>query len=68
MVKDFKPYSDLWLTTNKWFENIHHWMNDEWEKLDADYCEKFMEEAYKTTAMVNKFFNDKDLAPILKIG
>ena len=68
MNKEFKPYSDLWLTTNKWFENIKHWQTDEWDKLDADYCEKFMEEAYKTTALVNKFFTDKDIQPILKIG
>lgn len=38
MQKDFLPYSNLWLTTNKWFSNINHWMNDPFDTIDADHC------------------------------
>jgi hypothetical protein len=36
MVKDFQPYSILWMTTTNWFKNSVHWLNDEWETIDAD--------------------------------
>lgn len=43
-------------------------MNDDWESLDAEECEKFVEDAFKTMAQVNRFFKEKDIPPILKIG
>ena len=30
MVKEFTPYSNLWITSHNWFTNIEHWMNGEW--------------------------------------
>ena len=68
MIKDFTPYSNLWLTTTQWFKNISHWMSDDWETLDAEEGERFVEEAFKTMATVNRFFKDKDLPLISKIG
>jgi len=35
MVKDFQPYSNLWLTTRLWHKSHSSWLNDAWEKLDA---------------------------------
>lgn len=35
MVKEFTPYSNLWITAHQWFENIEKWTNGEWESLDA---------------------------------
>lgn len=35
MVKEFTPYSNLWVTAYNWFNNITKWMNGEWETLDA---------------------------------
>lgn len=35
MVKEFTPYSNLWITSHNWFENIQNWINGEWETLDA---------------------------------
>ena len=42
MVKQFTPYSNLWVTANKWFKNIDEWMNGDWETLDAVSAEKFI--------------------------
>ena len=30
MVKEFTPYSNLWINGHNWFENIEKWMNGEW--------------------------------------
>lgn len=43
-------------------------MEGAWEELDAPACEKFVEEAFKTFNSVNKFFRDKALDNVLKIG
>lgn len=68
MNKDFLPYSNLWTTATSWFKNSVHWLNDPWETLDADACEKFVEESVKTMAQVTRFFKDKDIPAITKIG
>lgn len=68
MIKEFQPYSNLWLTATGWFKNIVSWMNDEWETLDAESAEKFVEDAIKTLAISNRFFKERDILPILKIG
>lgn len=48
MVRDFTPYSNLWLTANKWFTDSVKWLNGEWETLDAVEAEKFVEEGVRT--------------------
>jgi dynein heavy chain len=30
MVKEFTPYSNLWITGHNWFTNIQKWMHGEW--------------------------------------
>lgn len=35
MVKDFMPFSNLWLTSTNWFKNKQLWLYDDWDKLDA---------------------------------
>lgn len=42
MVKEFTPYSNLWVTGHNWFENIQKWMHGDWETLDAPAAEKFV--------------------------
>lgn len=48
MSRDFQPYSNLWLTANKWFTDQVGWLNGEWETVDAVSAEKFVEESVKT--------------------
>jgi len=68
MAKEFLPFSNLWLTTTNWFKNIVSWQHDEWNKLDALGAEKFVEEGLRTLGGVIRFFRDKELGPVLKIG
>ena len=68
MIKEFTPYSNLWLTATGWFKNIVSWLNDDLETINADHAEKFVEDAIKTLAVSNRFFKERDIIPILKIG
>ena len=68
MIKEFTPYSNLWVTANKWFTNIEVWMNGEWESLDAVAAEKFIEESVRIIGSVIRFFRERDIEPILKIA
>jgi dynein heavy chain, axonemal len=43
MVKEFTPYSNLWVTAHNWFVNIETWMHGDWETLDAPAAEKFVD-------------------------
>jgi dynein heavy chain len=39
MIKEFKPYSDLWLTTRTWYTRHQAWTEGEWEDLDPEELE-----------------------------
>jgi len=47
MAKDFLPYSNLWLTTRQWFKSHHSWLNDAWEKLNANDLDQTFENCNK---------------------
>lgn len=68
MVKEFTPYSNLWITAHNWFANIQKWMHGDWETLDAPAAEKFVEESVRILASVNRFFKERDIEAILKIA
>jgi len=69
MQKDFIPYSNLWLTADKWFKHHKSWLNDEWATLDAVEAEKFVDEATRTLSGVIRYFRDtKKIPAILKIA
>lgn len=61
MVKEFTPYSNLWITAHQWFENIEKWLNGEWEGLDAPAAQKFMEESVRVLGGTIRFFKDRDI-------
>ena len=68
MSKDFLPYSNLWITANKWFKYIQEWLNCEWEQLNAPEAEKFVEEAVRNLGSSIRFFRDRNITGVLKIG
>jgi len=68
MQKEFTPYSNLWLTADGWFKNIEDWLNCDWENLDAEAAERWVEDAVRTMGSVMRFFREKDIKPILKIA
>lgn len=67
-MKDFKPFSDLWLTIDKWYDRHEHWMTDEWEMLDGREIEDTVENSVKTISGVYRIFNskeDKSMMPVV---
>jgi dynein heavy chain len=68
IIKEFTPYSNLWITSTKWFKNIEVWKYGSWETLDAEGCEKFMEDAVRMFNVVSRFFKDRDIPQIFKIA
>ncbi|KAL7709319.1 dynein heavy chain cytosolic putative [Lotmaria passim] len=63
--KEFKPYSDLWLTTYTWQESYRRWHSDAFTTLDAAEIEATVASASKTMASLSKTFKDK--AAMLRI-
>jgi dynein heavy chain len=68
MIKEFKPYYDLWTTVETWRNSYTSWLNDPFEDLDAKQVEDTVDAANKTMSQVNRFFRDKDLSKILEIA
>ncbi len=68
MVKNFLPYSNLWLTTRTWHKSHHSWLNDPWEKLNAGDLDTVFENCNKVMSGVLRFFRDKDFPKITKIA
>ncbi|KAL4429885.1 hypothetical protein ABPG74_022908 [Tetrahymena malaccensis] len=68
MQKDFTPYYNLWTISSKWFENIQIWLYSSWDKLDAPYCEKFVEDGFRTLGQTIRFFKEKNLSAVQKIA
>jgi dynein heavy chain len=56
MMKEFKPYSELWLTTRTWHQRHEAWTTGEWEDLDPDELEATFENCIKTIGGVARFF------------
>ena len=42
MQKEFKPYSDLWLSIDDWFSFKNQWINGPLEEVDAPYVDKWV--------------------------
>lgn len=61
MVKEFTPYSNLWITAHQWFENTENWHNGDWDSLDAPAAERFMEESVRVLAGTTRFFKERDI-------
>lgn len=68
MAKDFLPYSNLWLTTRNWHKCHTSWLNDTWEKLDANEVDTTFESSNKIVSQVLRYFREKDLPKIMKVA
>eukprot|EP01064_Diplonema_japonicum_P003207 TRINITY_DN1209_c2_g1_i1.p1 TRINITY_DN1209_c2_g1~~TRINITY_DN1209_c2_g1_i1.p1 ORF type:complete len:4214 (+),score=1112.95 TRINITY_DN1209_c2_g1_i1:49-12642(+) len=62
--KEFKPYADLWITTNDWQNWVEGWHKDPFTSLDPDELKKNVDTAEKVMASLRKVFKDK---PQIKI-
>jgi dynein heavy chain len=59
MVKDFQPYSNLWLTARTWYQRSVEWKDGEWENLDPEELEMTFEQCLKNISTTARFFRDK---------
>lgn len=68
MQREFIPYSNLWITANNWYKNKDIWMEVEWERLDAVYAERFVEDSIKLLIGVIRFLRERGIETVLKIA
>jgi len=68
MIKDFKPYYDLWTWVETYRKSHHSWCNDPFDELDAQDVEDKVDNANKVMAQVLRFFRDKEVPGIVKIA
>eukprot|EP00741_Cyanophora_paradoxa_P002452 tig00000076_g2377.t1 len=70
IVKDFEPYSQLWLTTNDWLNWKQVWLNDPFTSLNPEKMEKDLNGAWKIAYKLQKHFQDipgcRDIANQIK--
>jgi dynein heavy chain len=59
LLKSFNPYLVFWKTVSYWMQNQPRWLRDEWDTVDADAAEKFVEEELKGYIAVLKTFRDR---------
>jgi len=65
MMKDFQPYSNLWLTTRTWFSRHESWTNGPWEELEPEELDTTFEQCMKTMNQVCRYFKDKGFGKII---
>ena len=53
---------------NKWYTDIDIWMDNQFESIDANAAEKFVEESFRAIISANKYFKDRSMSQIVAIG
>jgi dynein heavy chain len=64
MMKEFQPYSTLWLTTRTWFARHEAWTNGAWAELDPEELDTTFEQCNKNISTVVRYFKDKPFPKI----
>ena len=59
---------NLWLTANKWYVGHLKWMKDSWETVNAEECERVVEDGIKNLGQVIRFMRDREIIGVMKIG
>eukprot|EP00756_Hemistasia_phaeocysticola_P037122 Hpha_TRINITY_DN16680_c2_g10::TRINITY_DN16680_c2_g10_i1::g.182374::m.182374/K10408/DNAH; dynein heavy chain, axonemal len=57
--KEFKPYHDLWITTDEWLKNSETWHKDGFDTLDPDEIKRCVDQTEKVMNTLRKTFKDK---------
>lgn len=61
MQKEFLPYYNLWKIVDFWTKGHKKWMFDEFDTVNAEECDKFVEESVKTLSTIARTMKDKEL-------
>ena len=65
-MKDFQPYSNLWLNTRTWFVRHKAWTEGAWDEIDPVELETTFENVMKAMGTVVRYFKDKGFPKILQ--
>ncbi|KAL0210647.1 hypothetical protein RCL1_005083 [Eukaryota sp. TZLM3-RCL] len=57
-IKNFAPFSDLWITAYDWIHGKSAWLSDSWYSLDAETMEKTVSVQFKTINKVSRQLKD----------
>lgn len=68
MAREFQPYSNLWTITHRWKTDIVKWLEGNWEELDAESAEKFIDESSRTLIGAVRHFKEREYSAVLKIA
>jgi dynein heavy chain len=68
VTKDFTPYNTLWSIVHRWYTDIDDWMDSQFNTIDANAAEKFVEESFRSIVTANKYFKDRSMGQIVSIG
>lgn len=68
VIKQFTPYNTLWSIVHRWYTDIDVWMDNPFNTIDANAAEKFVEESFRAIVSANRYFKDKAMMEIVKVG
>lgn len=68
VTKEFTPYNTLWSIVNRWYTDIDVWMDNQFNQIDANAAQKFVEESFRSIITANKYFKDRSMSQIVAIG
>lgn len=64
MQKEFTPYYNLWKIVDFWTKGYQKWMFDEFDTVNAEECDKFVEDSVKMLSTIARNMKDKELPQI----
>ena len=67
-AKEFLPYSNLWLTADKWVKYKKSWFKDDFGSLNAVLAERFVEDSTKLLNGVCRFFRERGITAVYDIA
>lgn len=68
LIKDFQPYSNLWLNTHNWFVLSESWLHGLFSELDAPGAERFVEDGFRVLNTTLKHFKDKGQQQVAQVA
>lgn len=64
MQKEFTPYLNLWKIVDFWLKGINKWLYDDFDKVNAEEVDKFVEDGVKTLGGIMRVMKEKELTQV----
>lgn len=52
---------NLWKIVDFWMKGYQNWMFDDFDKINAEECDKFVEDGVKTLSSIIRVMKEKEL-------